>query len=120
MHQAVDAPQADARGRLQLTMKGSSNPAADAYSYDVTNGAARVIFAAPGLGSALTVMWAPIPGTSAVPLPFTNLHGIPLVAVGLFAILLWACWPVRRARPAKTADSPEIEAQPELNSTTAR
>ena len=54
MHEAVSDVQTSADGRSLLVMRGSSVGTDDPLPYDVTNGAHRVIWGAPGLGDVYT------------------------------------------------------------------
>lgn len=97
MHHAVGVPVEDANGRMQLTMKGSSNPSKDAYTYDVTDGAHEVAWSAPHLGEIARSVWKPIPGT-----------GLPFVIPVIFLLLLWALSPNKRQQ--RTESDPEESA----------
>lgn len=72
-------------GALRLvTMRGDANKAADAAPYDVTNGAQRLVWSAPGVGQALASIRS------------------PWLLVALLALLVLIAVPVRRARHRAT------------------
>lgn len=100
LHVAVSKPKKDRNGHLQLTMKGASNPGTDAYTYDVTNGAHRVVWSMQGLGSVVQVANSAVPGTEQITLPGSSLRGVSWVAVVVAAIVLlavlWVFWPSKR------------------------